>query len=75
MPEQCLPEVMPNWREFLKPEHKTRFIWFGHSSLLLNMDGVTLLIDPFFFSFSRALSLSHQTVSTASGAHGSAASH
>lgn len=48
MPEQRLPEVVPNWRAFLKPEHKTRFIWFGHSSLLLNMAGCTLLIDPVF---------------------------
>lgn len=48
MPEQRLPEVTPNWREFLKPDTKTRVIWFGHSSLLLNMDGVTVLIDPVF---------------------------
>ena len=48
MPEQPLPEVMPNWRAFLKPDSKTRFIWFGHSSLLLNMAGCTLLIDPVF---------------------------
>lgn len=48
MPEQRLPEVTPNWQEFLKPDNKARVIWFGHSSLLLNMDGVTVLIDPVF---------------------------
>ncbi|MGL9735634.1 MAG: MBL fold metallo-hydrolase [Symbiopectobacterium sp.] len=48
MSEQRLPEVTPNWREFLKPDNKTSVIWFGHCSLLLNMDGITLLIDPVF---------------------------
>lgn len=48
MPEQRLPEVTPNWREFLRPDSKTRIIWFGHSSLLLNMAGITVLIDPVF---------------------------
>ncbi|MGL9733507.1 MAG: hypothetical protein ACR5LD_01995 [Symbiopectobacterium sp.] len=48
MPEQRLPEVTPNWRKFIEPDNKTRLIWFGHSSLLLNMDVFTLLINPAF---------------------------
>lgn len=48
IPQGTLPEVAPDWRQFLKPDAKTRFIWFGHSTLLLNLAGKTVLIDPVF---------------------------
>ena len=32
--------------EFLKPSKEVKFIWYGHSVLLLNISGFTILIDP-----------------------------
>lgn len=48
IPQGTLPEMTPDWRQFLKPGAKARFIWFGHSTLLLNVSGVIVLIDPIF---------------------------
>jgi len=31
---------------FLKPSEQTRFIWYGHSAVLLRMNGLTIFIDP-----------------------------
>ncbi|MDB4270764.1 MBL fold metallo-hydrolase [bacterium] len=31
---------------FLKPSVQTKFIWYGHSAVLLRMNGLTLFIDP-----------------------------
>lgn len=47
-PEGKLPEVRPDFVSFLIPAEQTKFIWFGHSTLLLNVDGETVLIDPVF---------------------------
>lgn len=47
-PKAKLPEVKPDLNEFLKPSEFVKFIWFGHSSLLLNLDGKVILIDPVF---------------------------
>lgn len=43
-----LPEVVPDYESFLSPDGEIKFIWFGHSTLLLNLDGKIVLIDPVF---------------------------
>lgn len=47
-PSKLLPEVKPDIVEFLRPSDELKTIWFGHSSFLLNMDGVIVLVDPVF---------------------------
>lgn len=47
-PKSKLPEVKPDIAEFLKQSPHLKFIWFGHSTLLLNLDGKIVLIDPVF---------------------------
>lgn len=34
--------------DFLAPSTQSKFIWYGHSVLLMRMNGKTLLIDPMF---------------------------
>lgn len=46
-PPAPLPEVAPDWA-LLAQGGKTRFIWFGHSSFMLHMNGQTILVDPVF---------------------------
>lgn len=47
-PSKPLPEVRPDLAEFLKASKDLKVIWFGHSSFLLNIDGITVLVDPVF---------------------------
>ena len=48
VPSERLPEVKPNLEAFLEGSETFKVIWFGHSSFLLNLDGVTILVDPVF---------------------------
>lgn len=48
MPAFLLPEIKPDFQEFLKPSEDLKVIWFGHSSLLLNVKGKIVFIDPVF---------------------------
>ncbi|WP_316814866.1 MBL fold metallo-hydrolase [Pedobacter nyackensis] len=43
-PKKALPHVVPDFTA----THKTRLIWFGHSSYFLQIDGVKILVDPVF---------------------------
>lgn len=47
-PSSNLPEVKPNLADFLQKSSRIKFIWFGHSSFMLNFDGKILLFDPVF---------------------------
>lgn len=47
-----LPEVKPDMTAFQAPSDKLKFIWLGHSTLLLNLEGQNVLIDPVFFNAS-----------------------
>lgn len=46
-PSKPLP-VLPIDTSALNDDSKPKFIWFGHSVLLLQIDGKNLLIDPMF---------------------------
>lgn len=45
-PQHKLPEIKPDWQKFLNQNHQ--FIWFGHSTLMMRLNGQTFLIDPVF---------------------------
>lgn len=47
-PKHKLPQISPNFNSFTDKSDKTKFIWFGHSTLLLNTDNKNILIDPVF---------------------------
>jgi len=44
------PQLMPSVKTDLStlPDHNVVFIWFGHSSYLLRVDGFNILVDPVF---------------------------
>ena len=49
VPEVELPEVKPpNIKEFMQSTESIKFIWFGHSTLLVNIKNIIVLIDPVF---------------------------
>ena len=49
VPENKLPEVKPpNIKDFIKSTESIKFIWFGHSTLLVNIKNTIILIDPVF---------------------------
>lgn len=46
VPQNDLPVKPFDRQAFLAPADKAKFIWYGHSVVLLRMEGQTLLIDP-----------------------------
>ena len=53
-PPKPLPAVKPDWPAFLAaPEGKSRFVWFGHSTLLMRIGGQTVITDPYSAAPSR----------------------
>lgn len=57
LPKGKLPEEKPDLVEFLKPSSSMKFIWFGHSTLLLNLDSQIILIDPVFSDYAFSVDL------------------
>ena len=48
-PPKPLPTVQPDWNAFLAaPADKSRFVWFGHSTILMRIGGQTVITDPVF---------------------------
>ena len=48
-PDEPLPEVNPpDLQAFLEPTDSLRFIWLGHSTLLVNAQNKLILFDPVF---------------------------
>lgn len=45
-PKSLLPTIKPDFEAFQQPAEDLKVIWLGHSSVLLNLEGHTLLIDP-----------------------------
>lgn len=50
-PKVKLPEIKPNLKEFVKPNSSLKFIWIGHSTFLVNIDGKVILFDPVFSDY------------------------
>ncbi|MFK7826600.1 MAG: MBL fold metallo-hydrolase [Oligoflexales bacterium] len=48
VPKRKLPEKKPDLEEFMSPSKYMKIIWLGHSSFLLRLDEVTVLVDPVF---------------------------
>jgi L-ascorbate metabolism protein UlaG (beta-lactamase superfamily) len=48
VPNEKLPEVIPDFKEFLGGTNQLKAIWFGHSSFILNIEGKIVLVDPVF---------------------------
>ena len=49
VPEEPLPEMKPvDIKRFLEPTNSVRFVWLGHSSILMNVQNRILLFDPIF---------------------------
>ena len=51
IPKEKLPEAPPELSELDKKSNEIRFIWFGHSTILLEIDGKRILIDPVFSDY------------------------
>lgn len=47
-PLKPLPQIKPNMESFVEPSDDVKVIWFGHSTVLLNIDGKIVLVDPVF---------------------------
>ena len=47
-PEKPIPIASLNKEEFLQNSEKAKFIWYGHSVILMRMNSQTILIDPMF---------------------------
>lgn len=47
-PKTTFPEVKPDIPSFLEIKKGFHFIWLGHSSFLLNLEGRIILVDPVF---------------------------
>ena len=47
-PDHPLPIIPFNKTAFLAPSERAKIIWYGHSVLLLRIQGKTILIDPMF---------------------------
>lgn len=47
-PETSLPEATSDLSVLDAPSNETRIAWFGHSSFLLHVAGVNVLVDPVF---------------------------
>ena len=51
-PEKLLPEIKnPNLLDFQNNENGLKFIWLGHWTLLLSIDGKIILVDPVFSNY------------------------
>lgn len=55
-PSVPLPEAHSELKEFFQPSESLKVIWYGHSTLLLNMGGKIILIDPIFSGHASPLS-------------------
>ncbi len=45
-PSKKLAEIKPDMKKFLESDQDMKVIWLGHSSLLINLEGKIILIDP-----------------------------
>ena len=50
IPGEKLPEMQPTDTELAAPGDALGFIWFGHSTIMLDLGGTRVLFDPIFSS-------------------------
>ena len=50
-PMRKMPQIKPDLTSFEKSSDTLKFIWFGHSTILLNLDGMKILCDPMFSTY------------------------
>lgn len=48
-PASRFPMQTPDWQAFLAPSPQVKFIWFGHSTLLMRVNGKTVWLDPVYY--------------------------
>lgn len=51
MPKRKMPQIKPDLEMFDQNSNTLKFIWFGHSTVLLKIDGIKVLIDPMFSTY------------------------
>jgi len=51
IPRRKIPQIKPDLELFEKSNDALKFIWFGHSTVLLHLDGMKILIDPMFSTY------------------------
>ena len=51
VPQKKLPEVSPDIAKFLQKKDTLSFIWFGHSTFIVNFGGKVILFDPVFSDY------------------------
>lgn len=56
-PASRLPMQTPDWQAFLAPSDHAKFIWFGHSSLLMRVQGKTIFLDPVYAEYASPVSV------------------
>ncbi len=47
-PPKPLPTLVPDWQTFAAAADKSRFVWLGHSTLLMRIGSQTIVTDPVF---------------------------
>lgn len=55
-PDKDLPSVKFNKEEFLNSSENIKAVWFGHSTVLLRIDGKNILLDPVFSNYASPVS-------------------
>ena len=63
-PKQPLPTVKPDWDALLAPAEQSRFMWFGHSTLLMRIGNQTIITDPLFGDSASPVPIMMQPFST-----------
>lgn len=56
IPAAPLPEIHSELEEFFQVSDSIKVIWYGHSTLMLNLNGKIILIDPIFSNHASPLS-------------------
>ena len=54
-PKDKLPELTPIFKDFVGLHDQVKFIWFGHSTILVNLHGKLILFDPVFSKYASPL--------------------
>lgn len=56
VPTHKLPQIKPDFEKFLAPSQDIKSIWFGHSTFLLRLNQMSILVDPVFSNYASPFS-------------------